>query len=77
MMKRQLFSVAVFVLILTIGDEVNAASRQPNVRDHLHCKLEYMEQWEEVMQTADPYAVVEAYYVSSIIVDCRLDVGSS
>ncbi len=42
----------------------DGASRQPNSRDHIHCKMEYHEQWEDVMQTADPYAVVESYYVS-------------
>ncbi|KAH9394094.1 hypothetical protein TYRP_021226 [Tyrophagus putrescentiae] len=40
----------------------DGASRQPNSRDHIHCKMEYHEQWEDVMQTADPYAVVESYY---------------
>lgn len=54
-----------FVLLgtlLVVG--IDAASRQPNVRDHIHCKMEFATEWEDMMQTADPYAVVESYFVS-------------
>lgn len=55
---------AIAFCLLQWWPSTEADSRHPNIRDHLHCKTEYSEQWEEVMQTADPYAVVEAYYVS-------------
>lgn len=57
-----------FIIQSSMDVMVDGASRQPNIRDHLHCKMEFLEQWEEVMQTADPYSVVEAYYVSIIII---------
>lgn len=56
------FLVLALMFLFIAGTD--GASRQPNSRDHIHCKMEYHEQWEDVMQTADPYAVVESYYVS-------------
>lgn len=65
----------VLIVIASFAALAHGASRQPNVRDHLHCKMEYLEQWEEVMQTADPYALVESYYDlhgSTCVTPCRL-----
>ena len=62
----QLKSITFFTTIVAIFVMVESASRQPNQRDHLHCKMEYFNEWEEMMQTADPYAVVESFHVSKI-----------
>lgn len=62
--KRSVLCLVLALIIVVAFSMVDAASRQPNFRDHTHCKMEYHEQWEDVMQTADPYAVVESYYVS-------------
>lgn len=61
----RLVIIALCLYILSVA--VDGASRQPNNRDHLHCKMEYISEWEEVMQTADPYAIVESYYVSGVV----------
>ncbi|KAH9415985.1 uncharacterized protein LOC113798348 [Dermatophagoides pteronyssinus] len=58
----QLKSITFFTTIVAIFVMVESASRQPNQRDHLHCKMEYFNEWEEMMQTADPYAVVESFH---------------
>ncbi|KAH9528218.1 uncharacterized protein LOC124494523 [Dermatophagoides farinae] len=55
-------SITLFTMIVAIFSLAQSASRQPNQRDHLHCKMEYFNEWEEMMQTADPYAVVESFY---------------
>ncbi|UXI20596.1 chitin binding peritrophin-A [Sarcoptes scabiei] len=58
------FVLKLILLVTLISLTIDAASRQPNSRDHLHCRMEFHDQWEEVMQTADPYAIVEAYHNS-------------
>ena len=63
-MKAFILCSLLIGLVVTLSGGVEGASRQANVRDHLHCKMEYLEEWEDVLQTADPYAVVESYYVS-------------
>lgn len=63
-MNFTLKSIFIITMMTIFVVFVESASRQPNQRDHLHCKMEYFNEWEEMMQTADPNAVVEAYHVS-------------